>query len=65
MGPVASAKRQGSTWKQLYCVVGQYANYSILDVESNDAVHTLQSGRPFVPHMKIRATPLAKNPSVR
>jgi len=50
-------------WQQLYRVVGEYANYSIFDVESHDALHALLSGLPLFPYMKIHVTPLAKHPS--
>jgi muconolactone D-isomerase len=60
--PAAAARRQENKWQQLYCVVGQYANYSILDVESNDALHTLQLGLPLVPAMTIHAA--SKEPVV-
>lgn len=55
-------QRQGK-WLQLYRVVGEYANYSVFDVESNDELHTLLSGLPLFPYMKIHVTPLAKHPS--
>ena len=50
-------------WPHLYRVVGEYANYSIFDVESNDELHTLLSALPLFPYMKIDVTPLAKHPS--
>ncbi|CAG2142080.1 MULTISPECIES: muconolactone Delta-isomerase [Cupriavidus] len=50
-------------WQQLYRVVGEYANYSIFDVGSHDELHTLLSGLPLFPYMKIHVTPLAKHPS--
>ena len=55
-------QRQGK-WQQLYRVVGEYANYSIFDVESNDELHTLLAGLPLFPYMKLAVTPLAKHPS--
>lgn len=55
-------QRQGK-WQQLYRVVGEYANYSIFDVESNDELHTLLAGPPLFPYMKLAVTPLAKLPS--
>jgi len=55
-------QRQGK-WQQLYRVVGEYANYSVFDVESNEALHTLRSGLPLFPYMKIAVTPLAPHPS--
>ncbi|MFD1561114.1 muconolactone Delta-isomerase [Paraburkholderia silviterrae] len=55
-------QRQGK-WQALYRVVGEYANYSVFDVESNDELHTLLSGLPLFPYMKVHVTPLAKHPS--
>ncbi|CAB3805665.1 Muconolactone Delta-isomerase [Paraburkholderia caffeinitolerans] len=55
-------QRQGK-WQALYRVVGEYANYSIFDVESNDELHTLLAGLPLFPYMTMHVTPLAKHPS--
>ena len=44
-------------------MVGEYANYSLFDVESNDELHTLLSQLPLFPFMKIHVTPLAQHPS--
>ena len=50
-------------WKSIWRVVGEYANYSILDVASNDELHQLLQGLPLFPFMKISVTPLAQHPS--
>ena len=50
-------------WKSIWRVVGEYANYSIFDVGSNDELHQLLSGLPLFPFMKIDVTPLAQHPS--
>jgi muconolactone D-isomerase len=50
-------------WCHLWRVVGEYANYSVFDVASNDELHTLLSGLPLFPFMKIQVTPLAQHPS--
>ncbi|MEM5428666.1 muconolactone Delta-isomerase [Cupriavidus oxalaticus] len=55
-------QRQGK-WLHLYRVVGEYANYSVFDVESNEALHNLLSALPLFPYMKITVTPLAPHPS--
>lgn len=55
-------QRQGK-WTHLYRVVGEYANYSIFDVSSNDELHQLLQGLPLFPFMKIHVTPLATHPS--
>lgn len=53
-----SGKMQG-IWR----IVGEYANHSIYDVESNDELHEILSGFPMYAHMKIKVTPLAKHPN--
>jgi muconolactone D-isomerase len=44
-------------------VVGEYANYSVFDVASNDELHALLSKLPLFPYMKLHVTPLAQHPS--
>jgi muconolactone D-isomerase len=51
------------TWRHLWRVAGQYANYSVFDVESNDELHTLLSALPLFPYLAIQVTPLAQHPS--
>lgn len=55
--------QQSGEWRHLWRVVGEYANYSIFDVESNDALHDILSQLPLFPYMKIEVTPLARHPS--
>ena len=50
-------------WRHLWRVAGQYANYSVFDVESNDALHDLLTALPLFPYMAITVTPLAQHPS--
>ena len=50
-------------WPHLWRVVGEYANYSVFDVASNDELHDTLSKLPLFPFMKITLTPLAKHPS--
>lgn len=57
-----SLQRDGR-WPHIWRVVGQYANYSIFDVESNEELHLLLSGLPLFPYMEIAVTPLAPHPS--
>lgn len=47
----------------IWRVVGEYANYSVFDVASNDELHELLQGLPLFPYMDIQVTPLAKHPS--
>lgn len=55
-------QRQGR-WRQLWRVVGEYANYSVFDVSSNDELHAVLSGLPLFPYMSLRVVPLAEHPS--
>jgi muconolactone delta-isomerase len=50
-------------WLHLWRIVGEYANVSIFDVESNDELHELLAGLPLFPYMNIHVTPLATHPS--
>ncbi len=50
-------------WPHLWRVAGEYANYSVFDVESNDELHDILSRLPLFPFMRITVTPLAKHPS--
>jgi muconolactone D-isomerase len=51
------------TWRHLWRIVGEYANYSVFDVETNDELHTILSSLPLFSYMKIEVTPLAQHPS--
>ncbi|KAF1054446.1 MAG: Muconolactone Delta-isomerase [Stenotrophomonas maltophilia] len=55
-------QREGK-WRHLWRVAGEYANYSVFDVESNDELHSLLSALPLFPYMDVRVTPLAQHPS--
>lgn len=51
--------RLASIWR----VVGEYANYSVFDVATNDELHGVLSSFPMFPYMKITVTPLANHPN--
>lgn len=55
--------QRSGKWPQIYRVVGEYANYSIFDVETNGELHDILSGLPLFPYMKIHVTPLCRHPS--
>jgi muconolactone D-isomerase len=55
-------QRQGK-WQQLHRIVGEYANYSVFDVDSHDELHTLLSALPLFPYMTMQVTALARHPS--
>lgn len=50
-------------WVHLWRVAGEYANYSVFDVEDHDRLHAVLSALPLFPYMQIQVTPLAKHPS--
>ena len=55
--------QRAGKWPHLWRIVGEYANYSVFDVESNDALHELLSQLPLFPYMTVKVTPLARHPS--
>jgi len=55
-------QRQGK-WQQLHRIVGEYANYSVFDVDSHDELHILLSALPLFPYMTMQVTALARHPS--
>lgn len=59
----AQQLQHSGKWPHLWRVVGEYANYSVFDVESNDELHDTLSRLPLFPFMKITVTALAKHPS--
>lgn len=50
-------------WPQLHRIVGEYANYSVFDVESHDELHAILSALPLFPYMTMQVTALARHPS--
>ncbi|MEV0800959.1 muconolactone Delta-isomerase family protein [Kribbella sp. NPDC050281] len=55
--------QRAGVWPQLWRIVGEYANFSIFDVPSNDSLHDLLSSLPLFPYMRVQVTPLAHHPS--
>ncbi len=50
-------------WRHLWRIVGEYANYSVFDVDSNDELHQMLSALPLYRYMTLQVTPLAQHPS--
>ena len=59
----AQELQRSGQWAHLWRVVGEYANYSVFDVASNDELHELLQGLPLFPYMDIAVTALARHPS--
>lgn len=55
--------QRGGEWPHIWRIVGQYANISIFDVESNARLHEILSGLPLFPYMRIEVTALTTHPS--
>lgn len=49
-------------WVHIWRVVGEYANYSIFDVENHDELRQILSNQPLYKWMKLKVTPLAYHP---
>lgn len=47
----------------LWRVSGQFANYCLFDVDSNDELHELISNLPLFPYLDIEVTALNKHPN--
>jgi muconolactone D-isomerase len=59
----SQALQRDGRWRNLWRVVGEYANYSVFDVAGNDELHKLLSQLPLFQYMKLQVTPLAQHPS--
>ncbi len=59
----SQALQKSGKWRHIWRLAGEYANYSVFDVESNAELHDILSGLPLFPYMKISVTPLCRHPS--
>jgi muconolactone D-isomerase len=59
----AEELQRSGKWLHLWRVVGEYANYSVFDVESNDELHEMLSALSLFPYMEIKVTALAQHSS--
>lgn len=55
-------QREG-TWRHLWRIAGHYANYSVFDVPSVEALHDTLMQLPLFPYMAIEVTGLCRHPS--
>lgn len=58
-GQLQESGKMAGIWR----IVGEYANHSLFDVESNDELHEILSGFPMYAYMTIKVTPLSKHPN--
>lgn len=59
----AQELQRAGQWRHLWRVAGRYANVSIFDVESNEALHDILSTLPLFPFMRVNVTALCRHPS--
>lgn len=50
-------------WRHIWRIAGQYSNFSIFDVDSNEELHELLMSLPLYPYMNVEVTPLLRHPS--
>lgn len=50
-------------WRHIWRLAGEYANFSIFDVESHEALHDIMMSLPLYPYMQVEVTPLLRHPS--
>ena len=55
--------QRSGVWRHLWRHAGRYANTSIFDVESTQALHDILSTLPLFPFMEISVTALCRHPS--
>ena len=60
---MAQRLQADGTWRHLWRIAGHYANYSILDVPSVEALHDLLMQLPLFPYMDIEINGLCRHPS--
>jgi muconolactone D-isomerase len=59
----SQALQRSGKWRHIWRIAGEYANYSVLDVDDNQELHELLSGLPLFPYMEISIDPLCRHPS--
>ena len=50
-------------WRHIWRLAGEYSNFSIFDVESNEELHDIMMSLPLYPYMNVQVTPLLRHPS--
>ncbi|CAB3745529.1 Muconolactone Delta-isomerase [Paraburkholderia sediminicola] len=59
----SQALQRSGKWRHIWRLAGEYANYSVFDLESNAELHEILIALPLFPYMKISVTPLCRHPS--
>lgn len=59
----SQALQDSGKWRHIWRLAGEYANFSIFDVQDNAELHEILTGLPLFRFMKITVTPLLRHPS--
>ena len=59
----SQALQHSGKWRHIWRLAGEYANFSIFDVQDNAELHEILTGLPLFRFMKITVTPLLRHPS--
>ena len=60
---LAQRLQQEGKWRHLWRIAGHYANYSVFDVDSVQALHDLLMQLPLFHYMTIEINALCRHPS--
>jgi muconolactone D-isomerase len=55
--------QRSGEWRNIWRLVGRYANLSIFDVGDNDRLHEILLNLPLFPYMTIEVSALSTHPS--
>ncbi|MBV6305899.1 muconolactone Delta-isomerase [Candidimonas humi] len=55
--------QRSGKWRHIWRLAGEYANYSVFDVDSNQELHDILTELPLYPYMRISVQPLCRHPS--
>ncbi|MCU1716932.1 muconolactone Delta-isomerase [Pseudomonas sp. 5P_3.1_Bac2] len=60
---LAKRLQHEGVWRHLWRIAGHYANYSVFDVPSVEALHDTLMQLPLFPYMEIEVNGLCRHPS--
>jgi muconolactone D-isomerase len=55
--------QRSGKWRHIWRLAGEYANYSVFDVDGNQELHDILTGLPLYPYMTVSVQPLCRHPS--
>ncbi|MDO5638869.1 MAG: muconolactone Delta-isomerase [Neisseria sp.] len=55
--------QQSGKWRHIWRIVGQYANYSVFDVNSAEELHQILMSLPLYPYMEVSVEAMCRHPS--